>query len=60
MNILKLTDEQLQALVGLIDAGVRATGLRSVKDTASLMEVIERAEKEAVTADKKTAEGPAA
>lgn len=43
MTILELTDTELQALVGLVDAGVRATGLRAVKDAANLLEKIESA-----------------
>lgn len=38
-----LTDEEMQALAGLLDAGVRATGLRSVKDAAKLLEKLEAA-----------------
>jgi hypothetical protein len=40
-----LTDTELQSLVGLIDSGVRATGLRSVKDAAILLSRVEGAEK---------------
>ncbi len=40
-----LTDTELQSLVGLIDSGVRATGLRSVKDAAILLSRIDGAEK---------------
>jgi hypothetical protein len=43
MHNIELTDSELQALVGLIDAGVRATGLRAVKDAASLLEKLEAA-----------------
>jgi hypothetical protein len=43
MNTLKLTDQELQALAGLLDAGVKALGLRSVKDAAMLLEKIEAA-----------------
>lgn len=39
-----LTDEEMQALAGLLDAGVRATGLRSVKDAAVLLEKLEAAQ----------------
>lgn len=47
MITLTLTNEELQALAGLIDAGVRATGLRAVKDAATLLEKIEKAAAEA-------------
>ena len=40
-----LTDSELQTLANLIDAGVRATGLRSVKDAAVLLSRIDGAEK---------------
>ncbi|MBK8200354.1 MAG: hypothetical protein IPK75_18560 [Acidobacteria bacterium] len=39
-----LTESELQALAGLIDAGVRATGLRSAPDAARLLSRIEAAE----------------
>jgi len=39
-----LTDEEMQALAGLLDAGVRATGLRAVKDAAMLLERLEAAQ----------------
>ena len=48
MTELKLTDQELQALVGLIDAGIRATGLRAVKDAAALLEKLEQAQKKTV------------
>jgi len=38
-----MTEAQMQALSGLIDAGVRATGLRAVNEAASLMMALERA-----------------
>lgn len=40
---LTFTDTELQILAGLIDAGVRATGLRSVKDAAAILEKLENA-----------------
>lgn len=40
---LELTKEELQALVGLLNAGVQATGLRAVKDAAVLIDKIEKA-----------------
>jgi hypothetical protein len=46
MITLELTNDELQALAGLLDAGVRATGLRAVKEAASLLEKLEAATKE--------------
>jgi hypothetical protein len=46
MITLELTNDELQALAGLLDAGVRATGLRAVKEAASLIEKLEAATKE--------------
>ena len=40
---LELTEHELQALAGLLDAGVKAIGLRAVKDAASLLEKLEAA-----------------
>jgi hypothetical protein len=40
---LELTEAELQALCGLLDAGVKATGLRAVKDAAVLLEKLEAA-----------------
>ena len=38
-----LTRDELQSLVGLLDAGLRATGLRAAKDAAMLLDKIEAA-----------------
>ena len=38
---LELTEQETQALAGLLDAGVKAVGLRSVKDAASLLHKLE-------------------
>ncbi len=43
---LSLDDKELQALIDLIDAGVRASGLRSVKLAAPLLEKLEAAKKD--------------
>ena len=43
MTKLELTDQELQALAGLMDAGVKALGLRAVKDAASLLTKLEEA-----------------
>ena len=40
---LELTQEEIQALAGLLDAGVKAVGLRAVKDAATLLEKLETA-----------------
>jgi len=43
MTTLKLTDNEMQALAGLLDAGVKAIGLRAVKDAAPILEKLEAA-----------------
>ena len=40
---ISLTQEELTALAGLLDAGVKATGLQSVKLAASLLTKLEAA-----------------
>ena len=40
---IELTKQQFQALCGLIDVGIRGTGLRSVKDAAEIMAVLDAA-----------------
>ena len=40
---LELTEQETQALAGLLDAGVKALGLRAVKDAASLLQKLEDA-----------------
>lgn len=40
---LELTPEETQALAGLLDAGVKAIGLRAVKDAATLLSKLEAA-----------------
>jgi hypothetical protein len=40
---LELTETEVQALAGLLDAGVKAIGLRAVKDAATLLEKLETA-----------------
>jgi hypothetical protein len=44
MKQLLLTDEELQALVNLIDAGVKHTGVAMVKNAAYLLGKLEAAE----------------
>lgn len=43
MITLTLTEAELQALAGLLDAGVKAVGLRAVKEAAALLVKIEEA-----------------
>ena len=45
MITIQLTEQELQALAGLLDAGVKATGLRAVKDAATLLDKLEEATK---------------
>jgi hypothetical protein len=47
MITLTLDQNELQALAGLLDAGVKATGLQSVKLAASLLTKLEAAVAEA-------------
>jgi hypothetical protein len=47
MITLTLDQNELQALAGLLDAGVKATGLQSVKLAASLLVKLEAAVAEA-------------
>ena len=47
MITITLTNEELQALAGLIDAGVKATGIQSVKAAAVLIAKLEAAVAEA-------------
>jgi hypothetical protein len=39
-----LTEPQMQALAGLLDAGIKAVGIRGVKDAAGLLDALEAAE----------------
>jgi hypothetical protein len=43
MTKIELTDHELQALAGMLDAGVKALGLRAVKDAATLLAKLEEA-----------------
>lgn len=47
MITLTLTEQELQALAGLLDAGVKATGLASVKTAANMLAKLEAAVAEA-------------
>lgn len=40
---IELTNDELQALVGLLDAGVKAVGLRGVKEASALLAKLEEA-----------------
>jgi len=44
---LTLTETELQALAGLLDAGIKATGLASVKGAAAVLAKLESAVAEA-------------
>ena len=46
MVTLTLTEQEVQTLAGLMDAGVKAIGLRAEKDAASLLEKLEAATQE--------------
>jgi len=43
MITIELNNEELQALAGLLDAGVKATGLQGVKHAASILTKLEEA-----------------
>lgn len=43
MITISLTEQEFQALAGLLDAGVKALGLRAVRDAASLLAKLEDA-----------------
>ncbi len=47
MITLTLDQNELQALAGLLDAGVKATGLQGVKQAASILTKLEAAVAEA-------------
>jgi len=54
MITLTLDQNELQALAGLLDAGVKATGLQSVMAAASLLAKLEAAVAEANADQKET------
>ena len=58
MNTVTLTlnNEELQALAGLLDAGVKAVGLTSVKSAAALLVKLEAAVAEANASEPKETE----
>lgn len=53
---LTLNNDELQALAGLLDAGVKAVGLNSVKSAAALLVKLEAAVSEANAAEAKETE----
>ena len=57
MITLTLTQDELQALAGLLDAGVKAVGLGSVKSASALLMKLEAAVEEANKADKEADNG---
>lgn len=44
MPIIDLTDQEFQALAGLLDAATRAVGLRAVKDASAILLKMEAAQ----------------
>ena len=58
MNTVTLTlnNDELQALAGLLDAGVKAVGLTSVKSAAALLVKLEAAVAEANNSEPKEAD----
>ena len=58
MNTVTLTlnNEELQALAGLLDAGLKATGLSAVKQAAALLVKLEAAVAEANASEPKETE----
>ena len=58
MNTVTLTlnNEELQSLVGLIDAGLKATGLSAAKSAAALLVKLEAAVAEANASEPKEVE----
>lgn len=47
----ELTEQEMKALSGLLDAGVRAVGIRAVKGAAALLDKIETAISEVQNGD---------
>ena len=58
MNTVTITlnNEELQSLAGLLDAGIKATGLQGVKQAAAILVKLEAAVAEANSADQKEPE----
>ena len=56
MITLTLNNDELQALAGLLDAGVKAVGLTSVKSAAAILTKLEAAVSEANAAEAKETE----
>ena len=46
MVTISLTEAELQSLVGILDAGIRATGIRAVKEAAPILDKLEVAAQE--------------
>ena len=51
MITITLTEQEVQTLAGLLDAGVKAIGLRAVKDAAALLAKLEEAAQPKETSD---------
>lgn len=45
MYKLELTEQEMQSLAGLLDAGVKAVGLRAVREACSMLDKLEQAQK---------------
>jgi len=56
MITIELTQDELTALAGLLDAGVKATGLQGVKHAASILTKLESAVAEANKTETKETE----
>ena len=54
MITIELTQEELQAVAGLIDAGIKSVGLSGVKAAASILTKLEAAVAEANLEQKET------
>ncbi len=54
---LEFTQDELTALAGLLDAGVKATGLQGVKAAASILTKLEAAVAAANTSEQKDTDG---
>lgn len=48
---LEITEQELQSLVGLLDAGLKTVGLRGAKEAAILVDKLEKAAQESQVVD---------
>lgn len=56
MFTIELTENEMQALAGLLDAGVRSVGLRGVKDATNILQKLEEAANKEISVDEKEGE----